>query len=268
MLGAWLAGADPWMVYPLSLALVLLSGLAGRALGRRFGRRGGGDGVDHLSGVQGALIGLLSLMIGFTFSLALSRYEARRAAVLNEATAIGAAEERAALLLTAQAAPSRHLLDAYVETRIALGARGLRPAGQRQTLQASRRLRETLLLEAEDAIRADTRSGPAILFVEAVNEVGDRDAERIAADRNQVPAAAFLTLYGLAMIAWGFVGYAGGVNGTRNAGSAAVLAAAFATVITLVADLDRPESGLVTVGQQPLLDLRARAAAPQFRSGP
>ncbi|MGI9170523.1 MAG: hypothetical protein ACR2FH_10185 [Caulobacteraceae bacterium] len=263
MVGAWLSGADPWAVYPLGLTAIIAAGVAGRWLGRQVARRGGGDGSDHLSGVQGALIGLLSLMIGFTFSLSLSRFEARKAAVLNEAIAIGTAEERATLLPPAQAASSRRLLDAYVETRIALGGAGLRPAGQRQALVASQRLRRALLAQAQAALSADPRSGPTVLFVLALNELGDRHEARIAADHNQVPAAAFLTLYGLAMVAWGFVGYAGGVNGARNAVSAAVLAAAFVTVITLVADLDRPESGMVTVGQRPLLDLRARAdAAP------
>ena len=80
-------------LYNYSLPTIFLAGLAlivaaseiGRLLGVRVGKQGG----DNVSTLEAAVLGLLALMIGFTFAMALSRFEARRDAVLNEANAIG-----------------------------------------------------------------------------------------------------------------------------------------------------------------------------------
>jgi hypothetical protein len=86
-------------LYNYSLLTIFLAGLAlivaaseiGRLLGVRVGKRGG----DNVSTLEAAVLGLLALMIGFTFAMALSRFEARRDAVLNEANAIGTTALRA-----------------------------------------------------------------------------------------------------------------------------------------------------------------------------
>ena len=65
---------------------------------RLLGVRATGRGGDNVSTLEGAILGLLALMIGFTFAMALSRFEARRDAVLNEANAIGTTALRARLL--------------------------------------------------------------------------------------------------------------------------------------------------------------------------
>jgi hypothetical protein len=54
------------------------------------------QGTGSVPTLEASILGLLALMIGFTFALALSRFEARREGVLNEATAIGTAALRTA----------------------------------------------------------------------------------------------------------------------------------------------------------------------------
>jgi hypothetical protein len=85
-------GTDP------SLVEILAAGEIGRQLGVRSRSRGG----DNISTLEGATLGLLALMIGFTFSIALSRFEARRDAVLNEANAIEMTAVRAPATGTAR----------------------------------------------------------------------------------------------------------------------------------------------------------------------
>ena len=65
--------------------------------------RAAGRGGDDVSTLEGAMLGLLALMIGSTFAMTLSRFEARRDAVLAEANAIGTTVLRARLL------PSPHM---------------------------------------------------------------------------------------------------------------------------------------------------------------
>jgi uncharacterized membrane protein YidH (DUF202 family) len=70
--------------------------------GRWLATKAVGKRTDTISTLQSAVFGLLALMIGFTFAVALSRFEARRDAVLNEANAIGTTALRAPFARTAQ----------------------------------------------------------------------------------------------------------------------------------------------------------------------
>jgi hypothetical protein len=81
-------------IFLVSLAAILACSEIGRRLGVRVGGRGG----DDVSTLEGAILGLLALMIGFTFAMALSHFDARRDAVLHEANAIGTTALRARLL--------------------------------------------------------------------------------------------------------------------------------------------------------------------------
>src|SRR6185369_12534948 len=68
--------------------------------------------------IQGAVLGLLGLLLAFTFSMAAERYNARRALVLNEANSVGTTYLRASLLPDAHQAPVRDLLQRYVDVRL------------------------------------------------------------------------------------------------------------------------------------------------------
>jgi hypothetical protein len=259
-----LTTTNPWFYYPLIVGLILAAGMVGNRFGRRFHDPDSQPRViDYLSSVQAALIGLLSLMIAFTFSLSLSRYEARQKAVLSEATAISETRELAALLPTPQAAAADRLLGAYVATRIELGEVGTDLSRRRVIIGRSNALERALWAQAMAA--GAGRDGPlraqTSLFVSSLNVLEDRDEERLAADHNQVPLAVFVTLYGLALLASGYSGYAIGVKGSRGMDSNAILGIAIATVITLIADVDTPGSGLVGVSQDPLKNIALTAPA-------
>ena len=89
-------------LYGYSLRTIFLVGLAAifavSELGWHLGMRNEGRGGSNISTLESAMLGLLALIIGFTFAMALSRFEARREAVLNEANAIGTTALRARLL--------------------------------------------------------------------------------------------------------------------------------------------------------------------------
>ncbi len=86
--------------YPLTLifAVSVVVILAASEIGRRYGVRVVARSGDNVSTLEGALLGLLSLLIGFTFAMALARFEARRDALLDDANAIGTTALRARLL--------------------------------------------------------------------------------------------------------------------------------------------------------------------------
>ena len=102
------------IIFSVSVVVMFASSEAGRLLGVRAIGRGG----DDVSTLEGAILGLLALMISFTFAMALSRYEARRDAVLIEANAIGTTALRARLLPAPYNVDINKLLQEYVRIRL------------------------------------------------------------------------------------------------------------------------------------------------------
>ena len=98
----------------MSIVFLVAASEAGRLLGVRAAGRGG----DDVSTLEAAILGLLALMIGFTFAMALTRFDARRAAVVNEANAIGTTALRARLLPAPHNVETNKLLQEYVRTRL------------------------------------------------------------------------------------------------------------------------------------------------------
>ena len=91
---------------------------AASEIGRRFGGFARGRGRDNDATLEAAVLGLLALMISFSFAMALSLFEARRDAVLNEANAIGTTALRARLLPAPHDAQTVKLLRQYVQIRL------------------------------------------------------------------------------------------------------------------------------------------------------
>lgn len=241
-------------IYAISLVLLIGAAEFGRRIGRRVRARGAGA-HPALGTIESASLGLLALMIGFTFAMALSRYDSRKAAVLDESNAIGTAFLRAQLLPEAQARTSAALLVRYAETRLALGTSGADIKARAEAVRRSLDLQNSLWREAVAASAIDAHSTPIGLYVQALNDMIDMHEKRLTALVNHVPEAVVLLLYLIALTATGFTGYGAGLAGDGERGSKLVMAALIATVLILVIDLDRPYRGLVTVSQQPMLDL-------------
>ena len=246
----------------LSVWTTLIGGfvllVAAAEAGRWYARRQGvtaNDGV--VPTLNSAALGLLALMIGFTFSLALARFDGRREAVLAEANAIGTALLRTQMLPEAEAAASARLLRDYAAQRIV-------PAGARvsdiETSGFSQRAGKAHAALWEIAARASREaplSVPVGLYVRALNDVIDMHERRITGLRGRVPAVVFLMLHGMALVALGFTGLSDGASGGRHRGAVVLMAGMLALVLMMVADLDAPQRGFIAVSQQPLLDLIA-----------
>src|SRR5262245_49835832 len=98
----------------VSVVLIVAAGELGHWLGRRATDHGG----ENVTTLKSATLGLLALMIGFTFAMAQTRFELRREAVLNEANAIGTTALRARLLPPPHNAECLKLLREYTNTRL------------------------------------------------------------------------------------------------------------------------------------------------------
>lgn len=251
------------------LGLVGLALLLGMVLARELGGwlhrqlsktadDGGGEGSDEGLIVSGVL-GLLALLVAFTFSLALSRHEDRRELVVQEANAIGTAYMRAQLLDQPYRDELGGRLAAYARARLAFGEAS---GAERDVLEARSEALQgpiwQVTIKAIEPIRGTALAG---LVASSVNSVVDLAAERKAARAARLPGPVLeaLVLYGFgaAMV----VGYALTGMRSRHRAAALLLFGLLTLAILLILDLDRPRSGSILVPQDAMRDAVASLPA-------
>lgn len=247
-----------WGVGLAVLTAMTVAAVIGRWLGWRDGRgdankEAGGSETYIVSGV----LGLLALLVGFTFSLSVDRYDTRRGLVLEEANAIGTAYLRAQLLEAPHRQRISTILTTYTENRVALAQA---PRGQGWALvQENDRLIAELwdeVVAVSPQIRSYQFSG---VFIESVNAVIDLDTARKVARDAHVPPSVFLLLFVYQAASAGVLGYV--LSGRRSLVLTSMLFLLFTFALVLIIDIDRPDIGGVRESQRAMLMLRETLAA-------
>ncbi len=234
--------------HPIVLLLFTFAVLWGAThLGARLqSRRGALDeaGRADFDIVLGAGLTLLGLLVGFSFSMASSRYDERKGYEESEANAIGTAYTRAELFPTADALKLKQQLRQYNGLRIRfyttsdhLKVKELSGA----TEQAQSQLWNTVA----SAARADPTPLSA-LAVASINDVLNAQGYAQAAAWNRLPEGAWILLYVLGIITTGMIGYRF-QKGTRDRGHMLILPAIVSIAFFLIADIDCPQWGVIRV---------------------
>jgi len=252
MTGGLLYNWSIWVVYAGTIALFLLVGWCSYRLGCRKREPADATEQSHLGIALGGLLGLLGLLLAFTFGMAGSRFDARKALVIEEANAIGTAYLRVDLLPESQRAEARGLLRRYVDARLL----GVQPGKMEEAIATSLRLQNQLWSLATRA----AQTSPSLmtgLYIQSVNEVIDIHTKRLTlAARNPIPTSILATLYFVTLLMLALIGYENGRVGVRIRLAELVMVITLATVVGLIMDLDRSAEGLLRVSQQAMLDLR------------
>ncbi|HYI35874.1 MAG TPA: hypothetical protein VEX39_04680 [Thermoleophilaceae bacterium] len=211
--------------------------------------------------MQAALLGLVGLLLAFGLSMAVGRYENRRAAVVDDANAIGTTYLRAQTLAEPERSRSLNRLEAYLGTSIRVSNAVPRSGAAKGAIADGERLQRQLWALAGESLASAPRDSAPRLYVESLNEMIDMQTVRVAALNNRVPPAVLaLELIGAA-IALGLLGAYLAVVGRGVL--TVVLAAALVVLLLLVTfDLDRPTRGLIRVPSAPLTQLKASMAEP------
>lgn len=216
--------------------------------------------------IVSAVLGLLALLLGFTFSLALNRYDDRRELVLQEANAIGTAYLRAQLVGEPQRSKVSTILIEYAENQIQIA--GPRDARFEQLLERNDRLLLDLWGHSMQVPESTGATPITSLFVSSVNDVIDLDAARRNARAAKVPSAVYavLMIYFLGTAA--ILGYS--LTGMWSRIAAVMLFLLFSIAMLLIVDIDRPNVGMLREQQKPMVDLLAfmETAGPEFARGP
>jgi hypothetical protein len=249
-----------WVLGLLLLAVVLGATCAGLARGRALRHRS--DALSApLSALQGALLGVVGLVLAFGLAMAVGRYETRRTAVVDDANAIGTTYLRAQTLPEPMRSRSLDALRRYADASIRLSRAIPDSDASRRAVAEGSVLQRELWSLAGDALRARPNANASRLYVESLNEMIDMQTVRVAVLRNRVPGSILLLEIVGAAFAVGLLALYLSVLG-RGA-LPVVFAAVLVTLLLLVTfDLDRPTRGAIQVSAGPLTSLRASMVPP------
>jgi hypothetical protein len=247
------------------LALVVFFGiLVSLAIGRRIGQhtlaRHGDAGLASAASLETAVFALLGLLIAFTFSGALTRFDVRRGQVVDEANAIGTAYLRIDLLPPSAQARLRETFRAYVDSRIATYKKLPDLQAAQQELARSQALQADIWAQAVAATRLpESRTGTDVLLMPALNQMFDITTVRLMASQMHPPAIIYMMLVALAFASALLAGYQGASEKAYDWVHQFGFAGIIALTVFVILDIEYPRLGWIRIDaiDQVLIDLRA-----------
>ena len=238
----------PLWLFVVFLVVLFVSVQIGAMAGRKF--RDPDDERDDLNTVINASLTLLALIIGFSFSMAVSRYDQRKNYEEEEANAIGTEYVRADLLPAADAANVRSLLVQYLDQRL-LFYTTRDPKHLEQIDGETAKLQSEMWTIVQNAAAA--RPTPIVaLAVAGMNDVLNRQGYTQAAWWNRIPDGAWALMGALAVCCCALIGYD---SYRRRALLVTVLPFILSIAFFLISDIDSPRRGVIRVLPQNLISL-------------
>lgn len=245
-----------WLFFVGTMAMVLVPIDAGRRLGVHRRAKSGQERESTTSIISAGLVSLNSFFLAFVFGMVSDRYESRQELVREDAASIRLAYLHTDLLDDPVQSHARTLLREYLAQRILAVESGDVTPGyvmkERARLQAIQRDLWSDAVAASGA--SDSDNVP--LYLDSLENLIDVDLQRWAVGyQSRLPVGVWTLLAALNVLSMFGIGFLAGNSGSRHSVLTPALALAFATIVTLIAILDRPD-GHVAISQQPLLDLQ------------
>ncbi len=244
-------------IFEFSLAIVLIVSMwIALEVGRRVGIRAklGGTEVAQLGTMQAAILGMLALLLGLSFSGATSRFVDRQDVLVREANAISTAYLRTELLPPPHAESLRAHLRDYTAARLEL----FESIGDARSTEINQRLATIQSSLWSAALRAVSDNPTlTVIILPPLNEIFDLLSVRNAATHRHLPALVLFLLFSSALAAMATVGYGLGLSKNRHHLAAGALCLLISVSLWTTIDLDFPRVGLIQISDAPL-----RAAIP------
>ena len=265
---AWLTATPLWLIALTLLLAMALSSLLGNYLRQRRLRKQGGEELVEADGsfMLSSVVGLLALLIGFTFSLALDRFETRRGLALEEANAIGTTYLRTQLLDEPYRSRISQLLVAYADSRLEVSR--LQDNEARALAVRNDRLANQLWVETMAAWPTIRGFDFSSSYLDSMNTVIDLKESRNISRQAKVPYEVYLVLFIYLVATAGLTGYTR--KTPRERWSALFLFLLLTLTLMLIIDIDSPVNGGINQSQLPMEDLQAslRSTPPSFFGTP
>lgn len=243
----FLFSSNPWLL--LIATIVVLGVLI--ELPYRLMQSVPSDGIpappsDAWNGVQAGLLTLTAFVIAFSFNQAAARFELRRGLVNDETNAIGSTWLRANQLPATQTKRFRHLLTDYTSERLKV----YETPGDLESGLAIERSNDDEVALWSIASSAPVATRPQLMA--AVNGMIDVSATQLHALRSHVPTVMFLLTFALVALGTTTIGIRCALDRSRPVLLSAIYVVAYAVIIGMAIDYDRPQSGIMNVDFSPL----------------
>ncbi len=257
-----MTGNLPLALVGLGLFLLLFAALEiGFRLARRRRSEDEKDGGDFLAS---AAMGLLALLLGFTFSLALQRHEERRALVIAEANAIGTSWLRIQAIDAGDRDRIADPFRTYAHTRLAWSLTSDEGAGSALLYARAAAQQQGVW----NAVIAALANGEAVvdnkLILDPLNQAFDLATTREELRQSHLPLSLMTMLIIYMLFATALVGWRLGEVGRRLMVPAVLTIALLTLAVVITIDLDQGRTGTITVSQRAM----ERAIGPIMASDP
>ena len=219
------------------------------------------DAIARNSGsfktLEGAVLGLLALLLGFSFAMAVSRYDLRKQLEVEEANAIGTTWLRTGTLAEPARSAERQMLKQYAPVRLGFAAAGNDDDAVQHSLMQSSELQAQMwaIAAGDTAIHRDPVTA---FFISSLNSMIDVTEKRTAALENRIPAMTWAMLLFMGFVSSALVGIS---VTSRSRLLLAILPVVVGVVLALILDLDSPRSGFIRVHQNSIMRVAELVAA-------
>ncbi|MDF9832693.1 hypothetical protein M2103_000907 [Ereboglobus sp. PH5-5] len=225
----------------------------------RYGRRRAANAREHLSGqvtaLGGTLLGLVALMLGFAFGMALGRFNTRQDLLRQEVNDLQTSYLFADLLPRDGAQKMKSQIYEYTGLRAEYYTPGTRADQMRDNIDRTNILQNEMwtetvrLLERANTEKAGVGADQIVNFMNTLTRVFSDENDRTAARGNHIPEAIIWLLIFVSACATGTLAYGIGLKSTRIFWPNVVLVMAICSVLTIILDLDRPIRGVIIINQ-------------------
>ena len=244
---SYLNEIDAWKISIFILVIVLTSVLLGSFVGKS--KKIKGEYLTESSNVYGSLFGLLALILAFTYSMSIDRYDTRRQIIIQESNTISTALLRADLYPENERLLFRNDFKKYIETRINYFKVGFDSKKREQINIISHSLSSALWNRATRLSHHYSNTDATRQMIPALNEMFDITTTRSAAENAKVPDSIVLLVFLLTFIISFFSGYSSTLKGNIDWFGNLCFGVMISLTVFFILDLDRPYRGLITLDE-------------------
>jgi uncharacterized YccA/Bax inhibitor family protein len=243
------------MAAPLDIHIIALALAVAMLVAWQIGRRMGGH-LQRKNGVRpskfdDASIGLLGLLLAFSFGTSIAKHDQRQVAVVADASAIGDFYTCASLIKEPTRTKLQTVIRQYAQLRLDLARGDVRDLDV--ALAEFGRMHDEMTTLVGQAVSDGTPI--SMLLANTLNSVTTNQAFRLAAYRDRLPASIVFLLYTCAIVTALLIGREQGVEGSTDTTGTVCFIFLVSIAVYVTLDLNRPESGRIRVSQEPIAQL-------------
>jgi hypothetical protein len=255
---SWLGEQSTYIIILILFLVMMLSSEIACRIGMRLNARAPEAGKGHFGAIQGSLLGVLALLVSFTFSISAQRYESRRQLLVEDANTLNALYLRSTLLPEPERAAFKRLLRQYIDVRMSVVTLGREPTIEelQNTVVKSNELHRQMWTLASSIAQQNPPPRSIDEVLRLLVEMAASTERRVNAFTSRVPDPIIWLLFGGATVGAGVIGFSAGLGNHHGFPARIFLLLLICGTIYVDLDLDRPRHGLIKIDQSPLLQVK------------